>query len=136
MSNCKICGSPDRFASGKCKICNRRNQATWRNKFPAKEKAKKLDYSSNNLDKYSVYAAKRRAIKLNATPKWANGFIISEIYNLCRLRSKLLGITFHVDHIVPLQSKLVCGLHVENNLQIISNLENLSKGNHIWIDMP
>lgn len=36
---------------------------------------------------------------------------------------------FHVDHIIPLQHELVCGLHVENNLQIISAERNMRKNN-------
>jgi len=39
---------------------------------------------------------------------------------------------FHVDHIYPLKSNYMCGLHVENNLQIISASENTKKGNRAW----
>ena len=42
----------------------------------------------------------------------------------------------HVDHIVPLQSALVCGLHCEANLEIIPGAANEAKKNYWWPDMP
>jgi 5-methylcytosine-specific restriction endonuclease McrA len=41
-----------------------------------------------------------------------------------------------VDHIVPLKSPLVCGLHVEHNLQVIPATQNRRKHNRVWPDMP
>ena len=81
----------------------------------------------------------RQAMKLRATPKWANKFIMEEAYDLASRRSKINcgGVKkWHVDHIVPLRSKIVCGLHVHNNLQVIPSAENMSKGNRHWPDMP
>ena len=70
------------------------------------------------------------------TPDWANMFFLKEAYSLARLRTKILGIQYEVDHIVPLNSKTVCGLHVENNIRVIPRFYNRSKGNRSWPDMP
>lgn len=86
--------------------------------------------------KRSCAAALRLARKVRATPSWANHFFIAEAYDLARTRTKVTGFEWHVDHIVPLRSKRVCGLHVENNLQVIPAAVNMSKQNRHWPDMP
>lgn len=108
----------------------------WVQKNPEKRKANLKKWSSENPDKCNAQTAKRRATKLNATPAWADPFLIREAYSLARLRTKVFGFKWHVDHIVPLQSKKVCGLHVENNLRVIPAINNRRKSNTSWPDMP
>ena len=72
---------------------------------------------------------KRRASKLQRTPKWANLKAITSFYEMAKELETVFPWKQHVDHIVPLQGKLVSGLHVENNLQIIPWFENVSKAN-------
>lgn len=98
-------------------------------------KTRQLAYYAANKPAYVARVVKRNAQKLKAHPKWANDFFIEEAYRLAALRTKMLGFSWHVDHIVPLQSKLVCGMHVENNLRVIPGAENLGKGNRHWPDM-
>jgi hypothetical protein len=80
--------------------------------------------------------AKRRAVQIAATPSWANEFFIEQAYELAQLRTERLGVKWEVDHIVPLQSDLVCGLHVEHNLRVIPATANRSKKNHWWPQGP
>lgn len=72
--------------------------------------------------------ARSRRVKF-CTPKYANKFFISEAYHLAQLRTKLTGIKYVVDHIIPINGKFVCGLHIETNLQVITAYENLRKSN-------
>jgi 5-methylcytosine-specific restriction endonuclease McrA len=79
--------------------------------------------------------ARRRYLRA-ARPAWANTFFIREIYELAQLRTKATGILHEVDHIVPITHKLVCGLHCEQNMQIISSVANKTKLNRHWPNMP
>lgn len=67
--------------------------------------------------------SKYRASKLKACPKWADIEAIKQFYYNCPEG-------YHVDHIIPLQGKYVCGLHVENNLQYLLATENSIKRNY------
>ena len=99
-------------------------------------KMSRREWSRANPHLVCQQAAKRRAVSRQATPKWANRFFIQEAYHLAALRTKLTGIDWHVDHIVPLKSSLVCGLHCGANLAVIPAKENISKSNRYWPDMP
>ena len=76
------------------------------------------------------------AKKLNATPSWADLKAMEIIYERARDETQVTGVVMHVDHIVPLVSDIVCGLHVPWNLEVITGKANLSKGNRTWPDMP
>lgn len=93
------------------------------------------NWARENPEKNAAKAARRRAVKKNATPLWANNSAIDNIY----LKSKELtiesGVTHNVDHVVPLVSGIVCGLHCQDNLRIITQFDNYSKNNRWWPDM-
>lgn len=56
-------------------------------------------------------------------------FVTQEAHELRKLRNSLFGFEWHVDHVVPLKGKQVCGLHIWSNLQVIPKIVNLQKGN-------
>ena len=81
--------------------------------------------------------AKRNATKKHATPRWLTKGELSDIdnlYVLCALETSKTGVPHEVDHIVPLRSELVCGLHVLCNLRIVSACKNRSKSNRFAVE--
>lgn len=86
-------------------------------------------WSKENKSKLGSKCAKKRALKLCATPLWANKKAIEDFYITANMLGMHTGDHYHVDHIIPLKSKFVCGLHCEQNLQVLTRAENLLKGN-------
>lgn len=88
------------------------------------------------LRPYNAQRMRRRAARqLGATPAWANQAAIQAFYDASARATAETGVQHHVDHQVPLQSRVVCGLHVEHNLQVLVGGANQSKGNRHWPDM-
>lgn len=75
--------------------------------------------------------AKRRTSEKQATPKWANLQKMEEFYIEARRLTETTDISYQVDHIIPLSSNVVCGLHCEDNLQILTAEENNKKNNKL-----
>lgn len=113
----------------------REKNRAWKKANPAKVRADKERYRAENPGLWATYCGKRRAGKKQATPAWADHEKIARLYELAAVLNAD-GCAFEVDHVVPLKSPIVCGLHVENNLQLLPKLDNRSKGNRHWPDMP
>lgn len=97
------------------------------------------EYGKRNKDKVLANCSKRHARKLSATPSWygeLDDFVLREAYRLCYLRMKSTGFKWNVDHMVPLQAKNSCGLHVWNNFQAIPAVMNFSKNNKLIYTQP
>lgn len=88
----------------------------------------KLD-RARRLALISHHASKRRCEKLKRTPPWADLHKIRLVYEEARRITKQTGIKHCVDHVIPLQGKLVCGLHVHHNLRVITSHDNSRKRN-------
>lgn len=101
-------------------------------KDPSSYKLSNKKHCQKYSDKINAYFAKRRALKLQRTPKWLtiDDFRFMKLfYTEAAILYKKTGIKYHVDHIVPLQGKNVSGLHVPWNLQLLTGFENCSKNN-------
>jgi len=75
---------------------------------------------------------KRKTAKMNRTPAWLTEddfWLIEQAYDLAAKRTQMFKFSWHVDHIIPLQGKIVSGLHVPLNLQVIPASINTSKQN-------
>jgi hypothetical protein len=102
-----------------------------------REHKKELDrsYQERFPDKVAAKASRRRVIKKSAEPVWANRKYIDLFFRMAKDEKIRTSREVHVDHIVPLKSDKVCGLHCEDNLQLLFKEDNISKGNRRWPDM-
>ena len=82
------------------------------------------NYYIKNHHMMAFKKALRRSRKRQATPFWSDLDKIKEIYANCPEN-------LTVDHIIPITSPFVCGLHVSWNLQYLTRSENSKKGNRI-----
>lgn len=106
----------------------------WAKANPDKVKANNKNYAIKYRAKVCEKANRRYAKKLNAMPKWLTKEHINqikEIYEECARQTAETGVEYNVDHIIPLQSDFICGLHVPWNLRIITKIENVKKGNKV-----
>jgi hypothetical protein len=94
-----------------------------------KRKTTTSKYAKNHPHKILMNVMKRNAKKLQATPKWADETKIACLYSVAAMLNKYGTEKYHIDHIVPLRSKIVCGLHTYENLRVITAKENLQKSN-------
>ena len=107
--------------------------------------ARKKRYRQENREKIAAYnkkyekenrhitrliVANKRVKRARATPFYCDRQKISDIYKAAKTLEDIHGIKYHVDHIVPINGKNVCGLHVSWNLQILTARENIRKSNN------
>jgi len=120
-SECRKCHGITSMSSRNsetARLINKRYMQRRRAKNPAEVRAYERTWSGL-----------KRAKRQGAVPKWltaAQKKEIREFYRQCPKGN-------HVDHIVPIRGRSVCGLHVLWNLQYLPAAENLSKGNKLSV---
>jgi len=115
-----------------------RNKEIVKAKANARPNKKKQEYREryrlNNPEICRIICNARRRRNREATPTWLTKEqkdSIKQLYIEAQKLTKLTGVRYEVDHIIPLTNDSVCGLHVPWNLQVIPKLENLKKANKI-----
>lgn len=114
---------------------NAAQQIQYRKEYSNANKEYFINYRKDHKALINARTRRRQAALINRTPAWLNATSVAEIdsiYEYCAaLRS--IGLRYEVDHIVPLQGKLVSGLHVPENLLVIHEFDNRSKSNKLTV---
>ena len=116
----------------KREIANKR-AAKWRADNPEKAKQNVANWQKLNRSRCREIGMRYYTAKVGACPSWLTKEQRDEIDRIYWTSLDLRAVTgeqYHVDHIVPLQGKNVCGLHVPWNLQILPADLNIAKRNH------
>ena len=109
------------------------------NARPAEERHRhKYAYKIKNPDLYKALTSVRKRRHRDATPKWITKeqkLDMRKLYLQAMELTKITNERYVVDHIIPLISEEICGLHVPWNLRVITQEENLKKSNKL-LDSP
>ena len=102
---------------------------------PSEEKRRlRKEWRDRNPDRRNAQTSLRKRRHREATPPWVTYTQKQEmksLYLIAQRMTKTTGERYVVDHIVPLISDNVCGLHVPWNLRVITQEENLKKSNKL-----
>jgi hypothetical protein len=109
----------------------RQGVRSWRANNSEKANAATRAWFAKNPGYVQARDARKRAV----TPTWADHDCIASIYRLAGIYREF-GHDVHVDHEVPIRSRLVSGFHTHHNLSVIPALDNVVKGNRHWENMP
>lgn len=131
---------------GKCSECIRINSRNWRKSNKNKHNSYQRKYRVMDLskikkmleDKEEVYfttAYRKKKRIIDATPRWADHAGIRRMFEECIRLSDQMGLDFEVDHVIPIRNRKVCGLHIPENLQVVSHSLNTIKANKFNADV-
>lgn len=103
---------------------------TYYQKHKAAKQLYNKAYGKKNPHNVRARQAKRRTMKRNAYPSWLSDEHQKQIafkYKIAAKMTAMTGVTYEVDHIIPLSAGSACGLHVPWNLRVITAKENRSR---------
>jgi hypothetical protein len=135
----KVRESQRRYYKANKELCDARVIAS-HNKKPEYYAQKAINWQKENKDRYlkikrqsyvnnsakEIERVRRRQGRIKQGFNFMSSAELAEVqgmYDFCKIFKK-----FEVDHIIPLNGKIVSGLHVLNNLQVIDSSFNRSKG--------
>lgn len=163
MKTCTTCGQTKELScfnkskrgylgyKSECRECQSIYRKAHYERNAEKARQQRIDSYNNNKEKEAAYRKKynqstrgkalkcalqqkRKTEQKKRIPLWSDLERIKSYYNVCAFFNEVNGYTkYHVDHIIPLQGKLVSGLHVHNNLQVILAKDNMSKNNKFTV---
>jgi cytochrome c5 len=158
VAKCNVCFNKDRpsragseyskkhwkkyYAENKDELLKKKKESDSRREYAKRRYQEKKDEIRRKQKEYNKTSRAKalnsrrqshraRRIK-EAQPSWLLPEHIQEMTNLYWLAQDLKavsGVMYHVDHIVPLRGKNVCGLHVPWNLQVLPADVNIRKSN-------
>lgn len=126
----------------------RHDQIEWRLKNPlvardsykrwySKNRIKAMElhrlWATRNPTRGQINSKKRMEAIKRATPSWFEKNKVAGKYKTAKRLSELTGIPHSVDHIIPLRSPIVCGLHCNDNLRVITLEDNMRKLNKLQV---
>jgi hypothetical protein len=106
-------------------------QKAHRAAHPEKREAWEKEYEQSHKAQRAAKCMKRTAAKLRQTLKGTDPKALEAFYIEADRCTKETGVKHSVDHIIPLLGRLVRGLHVPWNLQVMPLRDNIKKGNRI-----
>lgn len=113
--------------------------AQLRHQNPEKQKEADRRWRAKNPQKAAKKDSRKRAAKLERIPVWFgefDDFVIQEAHALAALRGDETGITWHVDHMLPMRGRSISGLHCADNIQVIPAAMNVRKINKMVLTNP
>jgi hypothetical protein len=106
----------------------------YRAAHPDASYAQFLRWCAENPTKVRARDRRKRMLRLQRYVTWADFDEIEKIYEEARRLTQETGIEHHVDHKIPLRGRTVSGLHVHQNLQILTAVDNQHKHNKYEAD--